>query len=373
MWVCREAEEWLTLSFLPGFGCSRIFQLVETLGSPKEVLRLGNDATKLCPGFGERLAALLSDAFALAAARKRAARELILLEQQQVSLLSYQCPCYPSSLHKIDDKPVLLYLRGDEQVLQSPMLAIVGARSASTYGKRVSYEFASALAGCGITIVSGAAYGVDAAAHLGALSVPGATIAVLGCGVDVPYPASHKQLLDKIAEQGIVLSEYPMGTRPESFRFPVRNRIISGLSQAVLVVEATEKSGSLITARLSLDQGREVMAVPGRIDSAKSKGTHALIRQGATLVQDVGEVLESLSWGRDVTPSVNENAASVKRVPPNCLEEAVLAALECYPIDIDTLARESKYSLTELQSILLEPELQGRVRQLPGRLYEKIV
>jgi DNA processing protein len=174
-------------------------------------------------------------------------------------------------------------------------------------GRRIGTSLAAQLAALGITIVSGAAYGIDAAAHRGALAAGGGTVAVLGCGIDVVYPRAHADLFREIIDGGLLLSEYPLGTRPEGFRFPERNRIISGLVKGVVVVEATEKSGSLITARLGLDQGREVFAVPGRIDSPKSAGTHRLIQQGAHLVHTVADILEGLSWAK--------GDASADRIP----------------------------------------------------------
>lgn len=369
--ICPDAQEWLTLQFLPGLGCHSISRLVEVLGSARAVLEHGKEISTHCPGIRPGLAALLGDATALALAREKALRELEHIERRGVSLISCTCAEYPSVLQDIADKPILLYLRGKVARLREPMLAVIGARSASEYGRRVAKHFAAAAAERSLVIVSGAAYGIDAAAHQGALQVRGKTVAVLGCGVDVAYPAAHRRLLEEIATDGAVLSEFPLGSKPEAFRFPIRNRIISGLARAVLVVEASEKSGSLITARLALDQGREVMAVPGRIDSIKSSGAHWLIQQGATLVQRIEDVFEVLAWpGAGSSPVQGENNGTGTALPPEA--EQVLRALDAYPADIDALAQASGLSLTTLQSLLLTLELQGFVRQLPGQLYEKV-
>lgn len=365
--ICADAEQWLTLQHIPGLGCSRILRLVESLGSAPAVLDCGRDVEARCPGIGQGIATLLGDASTLAAARERALRELDQLERRGISLLSCVCAHYPPSLHDIADKPVLLYVRGSLPLLQEAMLAVIGARNASEYGRRTARYFAAAVAREGLAIVSGAAYGIDAAAHQGALQAGGRTVAVLGCGVDVAYPAQHRSLLEEIAAGGAIVSEFPLATRPEAFRFPVRNRIISGLARAVLVVEAGEKSGSLITARLALDQGREVMAIPGRIDSPRSSGAHWLIQQGAALVQRPADVLEALAW----QGSIPAEAADTAEPDVAPAARRVLQLLDSYPTDIDSLARQSGLELTALQALLLALELQGLVRQMPGQLYEK--
>ncbi len=369
--ICPDAEQWLTLQHIPGLGCGRILRLVEALGSAPAVLASGKEVERLCPGTGPKVAALLGDGPTLAAARERALRELEDLERQGISLLSCTCPQYPQALHDIADKPVLLYVRGALPLLQERMLAVIGARNASEYGRRTARHFAAVLAEQGLAIVSGAAYGIDAAAHLGALQVRGKTVAVLGCGVDVAYPAPHRGLLDDIAATGAVVAEFPLGTKPEAFRFPVRNRIISGLARAVLVVEAGEKSGSLITARLALDQGREVLAIPGRIDSPKSSGAHWLIQQGATLVQRPDEVLEAFAWLHEA-PAEQGGAETAEEEDLSPVARQLLRLLDAYPVDIDNLAQASGLSVTALQPLLLNLELRGLVRHLPGQLYEKV-
>jgi DNA processing protein len=368
-----DAEDWLTLSFLPGLGCTLIHRLVQEAGTPQGVLRQGARLRNL-PGIGSRTVAILTEGSQLKIARQRAQRELDQLVALSVTLLPCTSPRYPDSLRTIPDSPVLLYCRGDLSLLALPAVAIIGARTATEYGRRTSSLLAAELANRGVTIVSGGAYGIDAAAHRGALQNGGATVAVLGCGVDVIYPRSHAELFREILESGLLLSEYPLGTPPEGFRFPARNRIISGLAEGVVVVEATEKSGSLITARLALDQGREVFAVPGRVDSPKSAGPHRLIQQGAHLVHTAADIFDGLSWrGGTGTPlPLREQEATQGASSLTAREQQLLNCLEVYPRDIDNIARMTGCAIVELHGLLLQLELKGLVRQLPGQLYERM-
>lgn len=367
---CSDAEDWLTLSFLPGLGCTLINRLVQRLGAPGAVLRAGA-ALDGIPGAGPRMIEMLRDARQCRAARQRARAELELLDRQKVVLLTPSSPEFPASLRTIPDSPVLLYCRGNLDWLTPPAVAIIGARTATDYGKRVAASLAAELAGQGIITVSGAAYGIDAAAHRGALAAGGGTVAVLGCGIDVVYPRAHADLFRDIVARGLLLTEYPLGTKPEGYRFPARNRIISGLVRGVVVVEATEKSGSLITARLALDQGREVFAVPGRIDSPKSAGAHRLIQQGALLVQSVHDILEGLSWGQGELSGCRPSDAG-ETEPVGVRAQILLDRMDAYPLDIDTLVRLSGMALTEVHDLLLQLELRGLVRQMPGQQYERI-
>ncbi len=366
-----DAEDWLTLSFLPGLGCTLINRLVHQLGTPGAVLR-DEARVKGIPGVGPRLIDLLRNAPLVAAARQRALVELERLDRINVVLLTPASSVFPESLRAIPDSPVLLYCWGALDWLDQPAVAIIGARTATDYGRRIAEGLAVELAALGITIVSGAAYGIDAAAHRGALSAGGGTVAVLGCGIDVVYPRAHADLFREIVDNGLLLSEYPLGTQPEGFRFPARNRIISGLVKGVVVVEATEKSGSLITARLALDQGREVFAVPGRIDSPKSAGTHRLIQQGAHLVHAVADIVEGLSWSKAEACAGCNWARSGQTGTITAHEQLVLDSLDIYPRDIDTLVRLSGLPLVEIHGLLLQLELQGLIRQLPGQQYERV-
>lgn len=369
--VLPEAENWLTLSLLPGLGCTLIHRLVEQCGSADAVLHCRGRFPNATQGVGSRLKDILADEGLLIRANREARDELDRLRQLGGWLLCPESPEYPPSLRTIPDPPAVLRCRGDLSLLSLPTIALIGSRAATEYGRRVASRFATELAGQQIVVVSGAAYGIDAAAHRGALLAGGKTIAVLGCGLDVAYPKSHASMLEEIAASGLVLSEYPLGTKPEGFRFPARNRLISGLCQGVVVVEATEKSGSLITARLGLDQGREVFAVPGRVDSLKSAGTHWLIRQGAVLVRHVGDILETLNWGRGTALSSPPLAHGGEVVAMSEGERQVWDVLEAYPQDIDTLVRRTGLSVVDLHGLLLQLELRGLIRQLPGQLYEQ--
>lgn len=368
MVLCPHAEDWLTLSFLPGLGCILIGRLVREAGGPGDALQHLVSG----PGKGGRAGSLRADRARLETARKRAQYEIDRLTRDNISLVACTCPAFPDALRSIADSPVLLWYQGDMGCLDQPAVAVIGSRAASEYGRRVSTMLAGELAALGLTVVSGAAYGIDAAAHRGALAAGGKTAAVLGCGVDIAYPRTHADLLREIAGQGVLVSEYPLGTRPEGFRFPARNRIISGLVQGVVVVEATEKSGSLITARLALDQGREVLAVPGRIDSPKSAGTHRLIQQGARLVQTVQDILDELSWSGRLTSADAVAEREVVRPALTPGEQLLLDNLDTYPCDIDTLVRQTGLPVSEIHVLLLQLELSGLIRQLPGKLYELV-
>ncbi|WP_028583548.1 DNA-processing protein DprA [Desulfogranum mediterraneum] len=375
--ICAQAEEWLTLTFLPGLGCALLNRLLLHFGTPRKVLEAGAELQAVS-GLGPHTRRLLIDPANRAAARQRAAAELERLKQTDDFLLSLTSPEYPQSLRTLPDPPVLLYARGKPGCLAAPSVALVGSRSATAYGRRVSATLAGELAGQGLTVVSGGAYGIDAAAHQGALDAGGRTAAVFGCGLDVVYPHTHSPLFAEIAEQGVLLSEYPLGTRPEGFRFPARNRIISGLAAGVVVVEATPKSGSLITARLALDQGREVFAVPGRVDSVKSRGCHALIQQGAQLVETAADVLAELMLGAGQGHEPGARALSADALPADqdeaepLQEERILSCLEVYPVDIDTLLRVTAIPVQRIHGLLLQLELKGRIRQVAGQQYEKI-
>jgi DNA processing protein len=246
---------------------------------------------------------------------------------------------------------------------------VVGTRSASDYGRKVAREISSGLASLGFTVISGMARGIDAMAHDAALNNGGRTIAVLGSGVDIAYPPEHDKLYQRIREQGAVISELPMGTRPLAFNFPARNRLISGLSIGVVVVEATEKSGSLITAASALEQGREIFAVPGQAGASRSRGPHQLIRQGAKLVESVEDIIE------EIAPQLRRRGQSqlqaAHRLPSDTAVDvrAIFDLLQDRPLHIDDLVQNSGMAASRVSQILLELELQGFLRQLPGSRY----
>ncbi len=363
-------QDWLTLTFLPGFGCSLVNRLLTEFGAPGNVLNARPGQLKKINGVGQKLALSLTDKAVTEKARALAGRELHKLSRLNISVITLDDHQYPVFLKNIPDPPALLYCKGKIEYLGRPGVALVGSRSATVYGKRISFSLGRELAQHDIPVVSGMALGMDGEAHVGALAGGGPTIGVLGCGVDVVYPQHNRALFGEVEARGLLVSEYPLGTIPDAFRFPERNRIISGLALGVVVVEATMKSGSLITARLALEQGREVFAVPGRVDSAKSQGAHRLLQQGAKLVHSVDDILEELHLSSMI------HHASPTEKPGGQLggisedEQHLLTCLDAYPLNIDELARLSGYDSAALADLLIRLELRGVVRQLPGQQYE---
>nr|MDA8166095.1 DNA-processing protein DprA [Desulfobacteraceae bacterium] len=284
-------------------------------------------------------------------------------------ILTWDHPAYPPLLRTIPDPPLLLYTKGDLACLSQPGLGVVGARAATSYGRQVAQDMAFQLARKGLVIISGFALGIDTAAHQGALRAGGRTVAVLGNGLDMVYPEQNRKLFDKIAETGTLVSEYPLGTTPDAFRFPARNRIISGLALGVLVVEAAKRSGSLITAHLALEQGREVFAVPGRVDSWKSEGAHRLLQEGAKLVFRAEDILEELPHG--LTGLLAAKPEAVPREPLAPEEEQLLALLDSYPQTIDELIQQTAWPAAKVTELLLLLELKRYIESLPGKQYQR--
>jgi len=286
----------------------------------------------------------------------------IWLEDPNNAILTLADPDYPQALLNIPDPPLLLYVKGRRELLNRPALAIVGSRNATTQGLSNAEAFAQAASAAGLCIVSGMAHGIDAAAHRGGLRGPGSSIAVIGTGLDKVYPAANRELAHQLAQEGVLISEFSLGTPPLAANFPRRNRIISGLSLGCLVVEASLQSGSLITARMALEQGREVFAIPGSIHAPQTKGCHYLIKQGAKLVECAQDVLEEL--GRFDT---------VAELPATAPEDHPLYAhLGFDPVDMDSLCQQSGLTIEALSAILLQLELDGGVAALPGGLYQRI-
>jgi DNA processing protein len=295
--------------------------------------------------------------------------EMHRIEEEGVTIVPFTDRSYPARLRMIPDPPPLLYVKGEFCPDDEKAVAIVGSRSASEYGCRVARDLSRGLASVGFTVVSGMARGIDGTAHETALDAGGRTIAVLGSGVDRAYPPEHGELYRRIMENGAVVSELPIGARPMAFNFPARNRLISGLSLGVVVVEATEKSGSLITASLALEQGREVFAVPGQAGASRSRGTHRLIRQGAKLVESVKDIVE------EIAPQLSAGAGAVdpppRQLPQSASEAArrIFALLQERTLQIDEVIENSGFSPSKVSEVLLELELQGHLQQLPGKRY----
>jgi DNA processing protein len=267
---------------------------------------------------------------------------------------------YPQHLLNTIDPPLLLYVKGRIELLNVRALAVVGSRNATTQGIRNAESFSQSASDAGLCIVSGMAHGIDAAAHLGGLQGNSSSIAVVGTGLDKVYPAANRDLAHRLAENGVIVSEFPLGTPPLAANFPRRNRIISGLSLGCLVVEASLQSGSLITARMALEQGREVFAIPGSIHSPQSKGCHALIKQGAKLVESANDILEELGYH------------TTSFAPETAPEQPLFLHLGFDPLDAESLAQRSGLTIGELSAILLQLELDGHIASLPGGLYQRI-
>lgn len=287
-----------------------------------------------------------------------------------IAIVPFTNPNYPARLRTIADPPPFLYVKGNILTDDDKAVAIVGSRSASEYGRRVARDLARGLASLGFTVVSGMARGIDGVAHQSALQAGGRTIAVLGSGVERAYPAEHDMLYQRIGENGAVVSELPIGTRPMAFNFPARNRLISGLSLGVVVVEATEKSGSLITATLAVEQGREVFAVPGEVGSSRSRGAHRLIRQGAKLVEGVDDIIEEIAPQLlDRTSSATQRAPRVLPQTASDAARTIFALLQENTLQVDQVIERTGISAAHVLETLLDLELQGLLRQLPGKIY----
>jgi DNA processing protein len=359
----KHLADWLRLEQASGVGCRTANLLLRQYGSPQAIFQAGFDA--LCGYVSPARARALCEPPPPAFAQLWDAT-LGWLDHPSHTILTRHDPRYPQALANIPDPPLMLYLSGQARLLERPALAIVGSRNASNQGKANAEGFARALSAAGVTIVSGLALGIDAAAHAGALCGPGSTVAIAGTGADRVYPARNRELAQRIAQQGCIVSEYPLGTRAISGNFPRRNRIISGLSAGVLVVEAAAESGSLITAHVAAEQGREVFALPGSIHCALSKGCHKLIREGARLVETVDEVLEALR----MSPLAGRRP-ELQCAPDGCA--SLLDQLGHGPIGFDTLAAASGEPAASLNSQLLVLELAGLVERLPGGAIQRVV
>lgn len=362
----QEARLWLALGRIPGIGKVVYKTLIERFGSPEGAFRASLQELVGIKGLKRDVALAIKCFKDWGWVEK----ELELMKRHGVRLLTIKDKGYPKNLLSIHDPPPYLYIKGHiEETTDDIAVAIVGSRSPTPYGIAITERIAGDLTSAGVTVVSGMARGCDTAAHRGALLAGGRTIAVLGCGVDVIYPKENKRLYEEIGRRGVLVSELPMGTTPYPTNFPVRNRIIMGLSLGVVVVEAAPRSGSLITARLALDAGREVFAVPGSITSYKSRGTNNLLKQGAKLVEDARDILEEFS------PIISSKGrARMVDVPPRMVssqEERILQVLEDEPLFIDTIIQRSGLPTQEVLSLLLALELKGLIQQQPGRFFLK--
>ena len=358
---------WLSLQRLPGVGQRTQLDLLEHFGSVENIFSASRgQLEKVLAGKPQAIRAILDgpDNAALQTG-------LEWLREPGHHLLTWADSDYPPLLREIPDPPSMLYVVGERALLSGPQLAVVGSRNPTPMGRENAHAFAKSLAAAGLTVTSGLALGIDGAAHRGALEAGGATVAVAGTGLDRVYPARHRELAHEIAKHGALVSEYPLGTPPLPENFPIRNRIISGLSLGTLVVEAALQSGSLITARLATEQGREVFAIPGSIHSPQARGCHALIRQGAKLVETAQDILEELGPLASLTRrAAPENADAARPLDPSM--NALLEHIGHDPVTVDVLIERSGLTADAVSSMLLQMELNGLVSSCPGGKIQRI-
>ena len=360
----KKIYDLIALHLIPGLGNIVCKNLLDKFGSPKNIFQASISALMEIDGVRNKVAQNIIN------------REYTTDPQQIIDkvekcdarIIGYSDPDYPQMLKEIHDPPMILYIKGHDIQKKLTFIAMVGSRNSTHYGIKAAEKIGQGLARRGLGVVSGMARGIDSAAHWGCLGGRGFTIAVLGTGIDVVYPKSNKKLFQKIIEKGAVISEFPLGTPPEPKNFPIRNRMISGLSKAVVVVEATKRSGSLITASLALEQGRDVFAVPGSINSFKSTGCHFLIKQGARLIENSDDILDELGLNYEYAPKTD--TFKDPHLPPiEESEKSVYDIIGDYPMHIDQIARQGNFKPGEISSILMKMELKGVIKQLPGKMF----
>ncbi len=363
----NSLKYWLALNKLKDIGPIKIKSLIERFGSAEAAWKADADLLKDVSGFGSATVKTFIDSRKEVDVEKEAR---VLSEHKDIKILTLPQNDYPENLKNIYDPPPVLYLKGN--IPGKKAIAIVGTRSASHYGLEIAERLAFELSNLGFTIVSGMAEGIDTAAHKGALRAGGSTVAVFGCGLDIIFPPSNRELSREIVEKGALVSEFSLGTPPDKWTFPRRNRIISGLSLGVIVVEGNYDSGAMITAKLALEQGREVFAVPGLIDSHKSKGPHWLIKQGAKLVESPDDVLEELKM---IVPEIQKRQKEAEIAQEKDYsslsnkEIQLVEVLSNEPVHIDILSARSNLPIYEISSLLVQLEIKGFVKQIPGKMF----
>lgn len=378
MSLSQEEQRWLTLALVPGVGTTHFIRLLARFRSPEAVLSASREALR------EVVGPKLSERITQYAEVVDLSTQERLMGEYEASLLTMNASSYPLALGEIYDPPLVLFVRGALKEQDEYAVAIVGTRKATPYGIQMAEKLARELAARGITIVSGLAAGIDAAAHRGALEAGGRTIAVLGCGVDVVYPRHNADLMHAIIQSGAVISQFPMGVSPSPGHFPLRNRIISGISKGTIIVEAPSRSGALITAHAAVEQGREVFAVPGQVGKRNSEGPHALIREGAKLVENIEDVLVELNLPTHLrtpvatpAPTPQKTSASsqeVTQVPakPNGgsqTEREVLSVLSPDGSFVDEIAAACRIPISQALGALTTLELKGMIRQFSGKRF----
>lgn len=365
-----ELESLIALNMLPQLSSIKFKRLWDNFGSGQKIICATISQLRQVEGVTDLLAKKITEC-----RNRNLDRELDLVKKDRVRIITLKDKDYPRNLKNIYDPPMVLYVKGNLSGEDNQAVAIVGSRRASFYGIFCAEKFSRELAELGITVVSGMARGIDAASHRAALRAQGRTIAVLGSGLNNIYPPENKDLFNEIADNGAVISEFPMQTKPLAYNFPRRNRIISGLSLGVVVVEAARNSGALITAHSALEQGREVFAVPGKVDSANSKGVNELIKQGAKLTGDIKDILEEINIKLKENFAIKEKS-SVKtiEIDPRKLsaeEILLLRLIDKSPRYIDEIISESRLQINKVLSGLMRLEMLHIIKQLPGKLFTK--
>ncbi|MBX7158427.1 MAG: DNA-processing protein DprA [Verrucomicrobiae bacterium] len=358
-----NAEAYVALNLLPGMGPVRVKRLLEAFQSPQMILASSSDSLQRVEGIGRELAETISHW----ENKVDLAHELNQIKKLGVTLVTLADADYPENLRNLYDPPLVLYVKGRFEAKDKKALSLIGSRSATYYGREMARKMGFQLTYAGFTVVSGLARGIDTASHEGALAAKGRTIAVLGCGIDQVYPPENRLLSEKIAESGAVISEFPIGTKPDRQTFPIRNRIVSGLGMGLVVIEAAKNSGALITARMALDQGRQVFAMPGRVDVPHSRGCHALIKQGAKLVESAEDVCADFEFFLP-TPA---SEASPSPSDLSLEEQKIYEMLDQEPKPIDEIIENCGLPVATVSSTLLRLEVKKLAKSLPGKLFVK--
>lgn len=360
----EDILSWLALSLVSGLGPTGFRGLLRIYGSPGEVFKAGEEDLRTRGGLREDVARRIANR------RLNADPELEYMRTREAGarVITLADSEYPALLKEISDAPPILYIKGRRLPKETVFVAVVGSRTPTSYGVRSAEAISEGLAGAGVSVVSGLASGIDAAAHRACLKADGFTAAVVGTGIDRVYPSSNRGLFEDITRKGAVITEFPIGTPPEAKNFPRRNRIISGMSRAVLVVEAAGRSGSLITASMALEQGREVFAVPGSIQSPRSAGTHFLLKNGAALCEKAEDILSALGIGSKggTSPHAGQETEALGEE-----ERRIYSLLEPYPMHVDSIIERAGMGPGKVLAILLALEMKGAARQLPGKMFIK--
>ncbi len=365
-----DLEALVGLNLVMDVGSIRLKKLLKFFGTPRNILSSSQEKLSEVGGIGDVIASRI-----VSVDEKDIENEFVLAERHNLKILSLESPEYPRNLKCINDPPIILYVKGSLLPEDSLGIAIVGSRRASFYGLTNAEKFAADLTASGFTVISGMARGIDTRAHRGALKSGGRTIAVIGSGLRNIYPQENKGLVEEIAAKGAVISEFPVNAGPLKQNFPRRNRVISGLSLGVLVVEACRNSGALITADFALEQGRDVFAIPGKIDLPSSCGTNELIKQGAKLTASIEDILEEFPFCPQSSFSsghCGEKVSSKKQQGLSCVEELLYNIINVQPCTIDDLVQKAGMAVSEISLNLLNLQLKKKIRVLPGKIFERI-